>query len=306
MENLKFSCLEQPITLRRKLYIWYVYHLMNKLLKKKLDDCFYFNINLSKDGIPKSDLLMLTIAFNNEQVLRYQLEFLRKNLKDTNVLHIIADNSPIVSKQKAIQQLCREYQVGYILLPKSAYLDRRSPSYSHGAAATWLYYNCVTLLQPRYFGFLDHDIYPVEPVSIVKKLEERPFYGFQECRQGAWYIWMGLAFFDFEWVKNQIVNFLPCKIGKLYLDSGGSNWFSLFSKLERKDWGLPKRIRKSVYLNGVRYHNPVDYIDDCWFHTNNASNWSNKKEIDGVLERLIRDFSKEQQGDSVNLVDGIN
>ncbi len=293
MKNHSFCCLERPTSWRRKLYLWNVYRLVRGLLKKKVEDCYHFNLELEGRVIPECPLLIFTIAFNNVQVLKYQLKFLKENLRDPYV-HVIADNSPGKKQQKVIQELCREYQVGYILLPKNAYLDKRSASYSHGAAATWLYYNYVCRVKPKYFGFLDHDLYPVAPVSVVDKLKEQPLYGSQEWREQIWYIWMGLLFMDFEWVKDKRVNFLPCKVGELYLDTGGSNWYSIIQSLGGADSGLkfPTRIRKPIFIQGKKHRDTVDYIDNCWLHTSNGSNWKKIAAKDDLVERILKDYKQ--------------
>lgn len=246
-------------------------------------------------------VVIMTIAFNNTEVLRYQINLIKRNLKDPNYIHVIADNSPILERQKAVQELCKEHNLGYILLPKSNYLDKRSPSYSHGAAATWLYHNYICRIKPKYFGFLDHDLYPVSPVSIAKKLERQPMYGFMEYRQRIGYIWMGLVFMNFNWTLDKVINFLPCKVEDLYLDTGGSNWYSLYSTIAGKGMIFPERIRKPVYVNGEKYTDPVDYIDDCWFHTNNGSNWRRQATKNDIVERLIKEFSMQTGVRSINI-----
>ncbi len=288
----KFCCLEKPSTWKRKLYLWNIYRLVKKLLRKKLNSCYYFNLKTEEDAMTRDSLLVVTIAFNNIQVLKFQIELMKKNLTDPNYIYVIADNSPLPERQKAIQELCREHQLGYILLPKNSYLDKRSASYSHGAAVTWLYYNYICLVKPRFFGFLDHDLYPVVPVCMADKLKNQPIYGFREFREKVWYVWMGLLFFDFEWVKDKKVNFLPCKINGLYLDTGGSNWYSIYSQIGVDEMSFPGRERKPVYLNGVKHRDPVDYIDDCWLHTNNGSNWKNIADKDDLVECLIKDYAR--------------
>lgn len=303
MRKQKFCCLERPTSIKRKLYLWNIYRLVRGLLRQKLDSCYHFNLESGFND--QKNLAIITIAFNNTKVLQHQIDLVNENIKDTNFIHVIADNSPFPERQQAIQELCRKNNLGYILLPKSNYLDKRSGSYSHGAAATWLYYNYISLVRPINFGFLDHDLYPVSPIAIDVKLKEQPLYGFMEYRKSIGYIWMGLIFMNFQWTLDKIINFLPCKLGDLYLDTGGSNWYSLYSQIPTGEMIFPGRTRKEVYLNGKKYADPVDYIDGCWFHTNNGSNWRREDTHDWVVEQLIKHFSLETSAERIE-IDHVN
>lgn len=262
---------------KRCFYLMRLYWLVNKLLKRRLHEQDYHKVDFTPLPAGNKRVLIITIAFNNDAVLRHQILHMRENCRDVDMEYVVADNSPTVERQNAIKAVCDEFGVGYINLPKSPKINKISGSYSHGAAAMWLYYNYVIKRNPYCFGFIDHDLFPIKPFSIIEKLGEMPYYGFRMDRGSAWYLWMGLLFFKSAEIKDYEINFLPCKVdsGEVYLDTGGSLWYTLYSKMGDHGCNFPGRIQVPMFVGGKRHRDPVDYIDDCWMHTNNGSNWKN-------------------------------
>ena len=61
----------------------------------------------------QSQLDIVSIAFNNELVIRYQIKLLRKYLTD-NFVYTVIDNSSDCIKQENIAQICFENGVNYV------------------------------------------------------------------------------------------------------------------------------------------------------------------------------------------------
>lgn len=276
---------ESVSRIKRFFYLWRLYRLVNSLLKRGLAERDASGVDFSELPADNRKVLIVTIAFNNDAVLRHQIEHIRKFLQDSDVEYLVADNSPLKERQEVIRALCEEMGVSYIKIPNDVRINKISGSYSHGAAATWIYYNYIIKRRPYCFGFIDHDLFPIRHFSIAEKLGDAPYYGFRDDRGGAWYLWMGLLFFKFAAVKDYEINFLPCKVnkGEVYLDTGGSLWYTLYSKLGSEGCNFPDRVVVPVYVNGKRYSDPIDYIDDCWMHTNNGSNWKKKADKQDML-----------------------
>ena len=70
---------------------------------------------------------------------------------------------------------------------------------------------------------------------------------------------------------------MPTKVDNTYLDSGGSNYYTIYKNLEKDN--LPMcNVTTEQIGEGTNYHNDyIQYIDDCWIHLINGSNWANKK-----------------------------
>ncbi len=311
-----------------------IYRLLNELIARPLSETYSSDVDITPLPDGNERVLVLTIAFNNDAILRHQIEFMRSFWHDADMEYLIADNSPSEERRSAIRNLCRELGVPYILLPQDERINRVSASYSHGAAATWLYYNYVKVHNPRYFGFLDHDLFPIKPFSIVEKMAGGYAYGFKEQRGSAWYIWPGLLFLDMNFVKGREINLLPCCVadatsasgvaavagvagggsslsgagasvasaglggargrfggGKVYLDTGGSLWYTLYRDAGEEGCHAVGRKRIPVYVSGEKHRDPVDYVDDCWMHTNNGSNWKGIDDKQDILTKIWERYS---------------
>jgi hypothetical protein len=95
-----------------------------------------------------------------------------------------------------------------------------------------MYYHIIKKRQPRYFGFIDHDLFPIKAISLSQKLESHPVDGHLVQEKNYWYLWAGLCFYQFDFVKNKKMDFLPTKVQNIYLDTGGGNWHTIYSKMD--------------------------------------------------------------------------
>jgi hypothetical protein len=63
------------------------------------------------------------------------------------------------------------------------------------------------------FGFIDHDIFPIKPYSLLHKIGNQDFYGRlidrtpENNNRKLWYLWAGFCFFQFERIKHLKMNF---------------------------------------------------------------------------------------------------
>jgi hypothetical protein len=244
--------------------------MVNRILKTPSSSLF--SGKFSNEPLPEDndELAIITVAFNNLDVLQFQRRSL-KHLKDKNYSHLIADNSNDWEQSKAIAAFCEQENISYIRLPKSRRLDAISGSWSHGAALNWLYYHYILPRKPKYFGFIDHDIYLIRPVEIKNKIGNQRFYAHRGTQENNMYwLWPGLMFFETGFLQNLPVNFLPCRVDGLYMDTGGSMWCILYSKL---DTGKLRFAESQNYtLTELGYDNDsiVSFMDDCWFHSGSA------------------------------------
>lgn len=242
----------------------------------------------------KCDFLLAVITFNNVEILRKQYEYLKKFL-NTPHDYLVADNSdnPITSME--IEEFCHDHNISYVKIPNNPLTGVRA-SGSHGIALNWVYRNIIQKYQPKYFGFLDHDIFPIREAILFDKMA-LGFYGaIRKRKEPFWYLWPGFCFYEYEKVKRYKCDFSPYHAGAdglTFLDTGGSNYNSIYRNIGRT--GV--REAKSILINSVTGKEFVkgedssrtfEIIEDTWLHLRQIA-WraesSNKMDN---LEELIR------------------
>ncbi len=224
--------------------------------------------------IKNTTLLIITIAYNNSDILKIQHKHLKENLEESFV-YLIADNSDNMSTSSRIEDYCKIDKIPYVKLPPNPY---RNPSKSHGIALQWAYKNIVKSYHPHYFGFLDHDIFPDKKTYIISKLRNGMFGLIQE-RGEKWYLWPGFCFYDFSKIKKVKLNFMPCKD----LDTGGSNYYTLYKGIDKNTLikvpqvYIDTNTKEEVSdINDKNTSTTVEHIGD-WLHIMRASNWNDQK-----------------------------
>lgn len=286
---MKLTPNDKNITFKRHFYLRYMYMHVNRLLKTTFDECEHFNCNNQPLPDENRHIDIVTVAFNNVHVLEHQMDLLAKNITDKDVSYLVADNSDNAEKSEQIKQLCKQRNIGYVRLPRNKWLKKLSASYSHGAALNWIYYHYINLRKPCFFGFLDHDIYPLQKLSIEAKIGSQVFYGYRRQKgEVHWYIWPGLAFFRHKFIASSKVNFMPCMADKLYLDTGGSMWPALYSKFNPKDLNFASFERITLRTLGYDNDSPVEFMDgNTWFHSSNASYWRAVDNYEDIIDDII-------------------
>jgi len=214
------------------------------------------------------NLDLVAIAFNNPMAVRHQIRLVRKYLGDIHV-HCVADNSNDDAASKEIADLCRDAGVAYVKLPVNPYQDIGGGSRSHACALDWMVKNYIGRSKSRYFGFLDHDIFPSQPYSIASHLERQPLYGHLQERGGIWYLWPGFCFFDRAAIDIGALDFSPSELQGT--DTGGSNW-AVYQKIDRTALSFPSHDYKTIYEGADVQNNSIEIIDG-WIHTFNLSGW---------------------------------
>lgn len=210
---------------------------------------------------------LVAVAFNNPATITTQISSLRCNLNPSEYRFSVADNSCIGSAASEISQICANASVGYLRLPRNPY-SGSDPSASHGLALNWIFRHYFVNRRQEWIGFLDHDVYAVERVCFGAVLDTVEAYGLRQERGERWYLWPGFSFFRRTLLSNRRVDFLPTP----GLDTGGSNWEWLYSKMQS---GV--RFARSEYLQigpGVDpQRDLMELIDGSWLHCMNASGW---------------------------------
>ena len=229
-----------------------------------------------------------TVAFNRPDVLEWQIRLVRKYLTEHEG-YIVFDNSNNPEQREAIRAVCQRENVPYVGLPRISF----EQSQSHGAALNWITQNFVVKYRPRLFGFLDHDIFPLEPVSIVDKIAAAKVYGWEVNREVARYLWAGFCFFS--GVEPQPLDFAPFKLSHIlqdtggsnwsnWLDTGGSNWDVLYKHLREDEF----RAARVQFIPTTSHGKPFEEMDG-WLHAGQASwQWDDHpKDRTALLEQRL-------------------
>ncbi len=254
----------------------------NKFINTSLAKTENFNCHLNLTN--KEILDIVSVAFNNDSVINYQIALIKKNILD-NYSYTVIDNSSDSQQRKKIAALCHHFNIPYISLPYNPFLG----SMSHGLALNWALKNYINLRQAKFFGFIDHDIFPAKPIKLIPTLRKQGVYGPREGKD-KWYLWPGLCFFDANLFRGKKFNFMP-QTG--VSDTGGRNYFSIFRYLDEKNISFPICRMEKIRNGDVAQGDYICYQDD-WLHTFNASRWMNienpeKKDliINDLLNSLI-------------------
>jgi hypothetical protein len=242
------------------------------------------SINTSVEPLANRDVLdVVTVAFNNAALIEHQIRLLKDNLTDPHIYTVI-DNSSRPEMRASIEALCARTGTAYVGLPANPFLGQ--PSLSHGAALNWTYRNYLLRRKARYWGSIDHDLFPVRRTSPVARLQACGLYGAPLRRGDTWYLWPGFCFFAAALTDGAAIDFMP---GEGY-DTGATLWRDLYSR-------LPQSARPTVSQRPIRLREGDNYQSDYaaeideWLHMINGSNWAGTPDKSDLFEVLLKQAS---------------
>lgn len=250
-------------------------------------------------------LLIVTIAYNTPLLIKKQIEYIKTYIQDEDYQLIIADNSTSKKYRKDIQAICDKAGVEYIPIPM--YINKfQMPKIffygaSHGAAMNWVYYHILAIRKPQYFSFIDHDLLPIFPTSLLAAIGDKDFYGVNRTRGKAWYIWPGFSIFKYENIAEAHPDFLPLYVGKEYLDAGGANYKSLYKHyIPMSQYFAECRTIRLKHSNNLdqygQYHADfIQIIDHTWLHIINGSNYEKIEGKENDVVKILHNIPKIQE-----------
>jgi len=231
----------------------------------------------------KTGFDVVSVAFNNEMVIDYQVSLFKKYLMD-NFGYTVIDNSSDLDKQRRIRRVCVKHGVNYILPPRNPFHGELG-SGSHGVVLNWSFKHFVTPRKPDFFGFIDHDVFPISETSILSNLSSSQIYGRIETKGDKWYLWPGFCFFAFPLLLAKKIDFMP----EPGLDTGGKNWKPLYSKLDKNT--IPNLTPKYVSLRPGENKQSDGYERmGAWIHTINASQWVHSPDKNQIIVNLLDQY----------------
>ncbi len=174
--------------------------------------------------------LLVVIAFNDSETIRWQSRLIQRNVRD--VIYVVVDNSSDPVAASEIANYCREQEISHVRLESNPWTGR-NPSRSHGLAMNWAWRHLVLPGRPGYFGFIDHDLFPIVPTEPFQPLMSEGLVCHGDLRQVGerWFLWAGFCLFDYRRVCH-----LPLDFGLDWfagLDTGGANYEVLYRHIDR-------------------------------------------------------------------------
>ncbi len=218
----------------------------------------------------KVKLELATIAYGKGWLIAEQVRLLQKYLEDDFVV-LVVDNSDVGGGDPEVKGASVESD--YVRPPREHYLALNY------AARTFRF------RESRFFGFLDHDVFPTRPTRILPMLEEDGFVGMGQRTPatGELYPWPGFCFFSAEWLAGRTLDFGGRGGGDV-----GSALAPLFAEEEwEKLFRLKHGQRAIREPDGVGFQSwGVEEIGD-WLHLTNGSGWMDVPDPEG-REAIVR------------------
>lgn len=232
---------------------------------------------------------MAVVTFNNSEVVKYQIRTLNRFFKYP-FRYTVFDNSTNERASAEIFTICKNYDVGYVKLPKQEFLPKGYGSYSHGIACNYLFNKFVKDGGAKYFMLLDHDIFLIDDFDISTQFDFQFFYGAKH----GFYIWPGLFGMPMDLLKKKGVDFRPSL--HLHGDTGACNYYHFFKGMDWSKFHFVKDVH--CFLDDTDddiFRNGYSLMDDRWLHCWNASDYMKKgvnnkmKCIYFMLEAKLKD-----------------
>lgn len=188
-----------------------------------------------------TDLDIYITSFDGLLYATYQIKMFRKLFADVDFTLIFCDTNshvnPVVSEKT--KELCIANNVGYVKMPHNKFQDMESFSFKLGTDLNWIYYNCVSIRKPKYFGLIDQDCFVIKPCwdYIRNFLDMHGMYGLAWPQDNVkidskyWLIHIMNNFFRYDFVMDVELDFRPASF--VGLDTSGCNFFSLFKHHDR-------------------------------------------------------------------------
>ncbi len=235
---------------------------------------------LDRHADMRGGVMAITIAFEQPWLIDNLIRRFTRFSRDARL--IVCDNSRTAAARREIKALCDAAQVPYLALPVNFV---RNINRSHGNSLNWAYRNIVTPLEPRIFGFIDHDLFAPAPFSFEESLGDQPVYGVKMTGLHGWALWAGYSMFDRAYLASRRPDFNPDMDRRLV--TGGRNYDLIYRHLDEASL----RFADHSYQ---QYDNPVEGQEhfvsefvDGWLHVGGSSYQKHKMDGRAFYQALI-------------------
>lgn len=227
----------------------------------------------------------IIIVYNLEDCINKQLFLLRKYCHATH--RIVIDNSSDsypVERSANIKYWCDKHAAQYV----RAHCTEEDPSMSHAFACNlaWTEYSDTYDIM----FFCDHDLFLIKPLDLTQLMNNVKIAGLKQVRNSQandplYYYWPGMVIFNNTKIDKKLVDFYPCAVEGIRLDTGGGLYHLIkgYSKLDMLDFD-EQYVKNRLY--NAHFENSYSLLNGGRFmHFRNGSNWKQLSTSDHV-ERM--------------------
>lgn len=212
-------------------------------------------------------------VFNRPDILEYQILSLKKYIKNNFLITIVYDRHD-GKYDEEFQNICNTYNLNLI---KHEAEGNKTPSEYHAMSVDFIFTNFIN--DGDIVLFLDHDMFAIENIDLLKILSENDVVGLYQNRGTIRYVWPGILLFKYDSLKNINFNFLPTIHNGQHLDTGGGTYKLFDQKLKIKDSGVEYPDFYNNYPLDNFDHPPELHLSQKFLHMRNACHWHNNYKI---------------------------
>jgi len=237
---------------------------------------------------PESDarLDLVSVAFNNPEMVATQANLLASRLEDPYELCVVDNSSDAVATVEVASVAARSGS-HYLRPPALPVSVRRDPSLSHGLTLNWAYRNWLAPRGASFVGTLDHDVFPLRRTSLIDELGGEVIWGLPQERlddPSIWYPWPGLTVIDARQLDLRSVDLRPDS--RRGYDTGGGLLERAVSISGRPIAAARPRVEHRYQRFDGSTDPQSSYVEliDDWVHVINGSNWAESPWTAGKVE----------------------
>jgi hypothetical protein len=231
-------------------------------------------------------IVIVIITYNLQpDIFLLQVKSIRKFCKDDFDIKVF-DNSYNPELAQAILYHCNTLDIEY----RKTHASSRDGSDSHAFAANLSF----SLLKNKYdvFVYLDHDLIPVKPFSVMEILQDKVLAGLGQG-QTVRYMWPGCVMFKADEIGKGLIDFTPNH--QLTLDTGAGFYRVIEAFGEgRCVFFNEEYVENSEYTGEYKFYSMIN--NGMFMHFVNSSNWNpienNKGRLNSlynIAEKLVND-----------------
>lgn len=223
------------------------------------------------------------LCYNNTFCAEYQIKTIRKFCKDDfNIILIDSNCGKFEDKSKELYNLCNDENIELLKIPDEYSLETCGRSVILGTKLNYLFHSVIKLRKPKYFAFIDQDMFMFKDFKIIPFLDTYGMWGDvdeptaqksptlykKDIIDGPWHMHPWLSFFKLNFVINADLNFLPSDHRST--DTGGSLWETFIEKrqLNKKDYWFRDNIKMLFPFREVSNVGPDLYKDHYFLYNN--------------------------------------
>jgi len=211
----------------------------------------------------------------------YQIKTIRKFCKDPyNIILLDSNCGDYPDLSLKLKDLCKTENVELLSIPNEFQMTGKGVSVILGTKLNYIYNSIIKERQPKYFSFLDQDMFMFKDFSIIPFLDKYGMWGDlnepdthkspsllkTDMIDGPWNLHPWLSFYRFDFIKDKHMDWSAID----HFDTGGKNWYTFIStsNLNKKDFWFRDNIIMMFPWKDISNSGPVPYEDHYFMYEN--------------------------------------